>query len=71
MLVGKHCPTHLLVKFQHLKIHKVLHIKPISLKLWLFTNFNMGFPVVLLVFDVDELSEGVLSPHFIILIVSS
>jgi hypothetical protein len=41
------------------KIHNILNIKPISLELWFFTNFNMGFPVILFVFDLDEFSEGV------------
>jgi hypothetical protein len=38
---------------------KCLNIKPIFLKLWIFTNLNMVFPVVVLGFDFDEF-EGVL-----------
>jgi hypothetical protein len=37
-----------------------IDIKLNFLKLWIFTNFNKVFPVVLLVFDFDEFSEGVL-----------
>jgi hypothetical protein len=37
--------------------------KPIFLKLWVFTNFNMVFPVLVLVFDFEEFSEGVLHGH--------
>jgi hypothetical protein len=40
-----------------------INIKPIFLKLWIFTNLSMVFPVVLLVFDFDESSEGVLHGH--------
>jgi hypothetical protein len=50
MLVGK-----------RLKIHNALDITPIFLKLWIFTNLNVVFPVVVLVFD--EFSEGVLHGH--------
>jgi hypothetical protein len=36
------------------------------LKLWMFTDLNMVFPVVVLVFDFDfdEFSEGVLHGHW-------
>jgi hypothetical protein len=43
--------TQFLVKFQNSKIHNVLDIQPIFLKLWIFTNFVMVFPFVVLVFD--------------------
>jgi hypothetical protein len=61
MLVGKRCP--------HTFLHKIskfnaLDITPIFLKLWIFTNLNMVFPVVVLVFNFDESSEGVLHGHF-------
>jgi hypothetical protein len=39
------------LKFRNLKIHNALNIYPIFLKLWIFTNLNMVFPVVVLVFD--------------------
>jgi hypothetical protein len=55
---------HFFVKFRKLKIHSTLDITPIFLKLWIFTNINMVFPVVVLVFDFDESSEGVLHGHF-------
>jgi hypothetical protein len=35
----------------------------ISLKLWIFANLNMFFPVILLFFDFDEFSERVLNLH--------
>jgi hypothetical protein len=54
---------HFLVKFRIWKIHNVLDIKLIFLKLWIFTNFNTVFPVVVLVFDFEEFSEGVLHGH--------
>jgi hypothetical protein len=56
MLVGKH--TLLSVKFRNLKIHNVFDITPIFLKLCIFTNLNIVFLVLVLVFDFDELSEG-------------
>jgi hypothetical protein len=37
-----------------------INIKPICLKLWISTNLNMVFPVVVLVVDINESSEGVL-----------
>jgi hypothetical protein len=48
MLVGK--PNKILLKYRNSKIHNVLDIMPISLKLWIFINFNTLFPVVLLVY---------------------
>jgi hypothetical protein len=42
---------HFLVKFLISKIHNVLDIKLIFLKLGIFTNFNTVFPVLVLVFD--------------------
>jgi hypothetical protein len=51
------------VKFRNLKIHNVLDFTLIFLKLWIFTNLNMVFPVVVLVFDFDEFSEGMLHGH--------
>jgi hypothetical protein len=51
------------VKFRNSKIHNALDIQPISLKLWIFINFNMVFSVVLLVFDFEEVLEGVIKPH--------
>jgi hypothetical protein len=38
--------THFLVKFRNSKIHNVFDIKLIFLKLWIFTNLNTLFPVV-------------------------
>jgi hypothetical protein len=71
MYVGwQRLPTniHFLVKFRILKIHNVLNIKPICLKLWILTNFNKIFPVVrvVTVFNSDEFSEGMLDGHSII-----
>jgi hypothetical protein len=40
-----------------------INIKPIYLKLWNFTNLNIVFPVLVLVFDFNESSEGVLHGH--------
>jgi hypothetical protein len=40
-----------------------INIKPIFLKLCIFTNLNMVFPAVVLVFDFNESSEGVLHGH--------
>jgi hypothetical protein len=53
---------HFLVKFRFKKNYKVpaADIKLIFLKLWIFTNFNTVFPVLVLVFDFEEFSEGVL-----------
>jgi hypothetical protein len=36
------------------------YISTIFLKLWIFTNRNTVFPVVVLVFDFNEFPEGVL-----------
>jgi hypothetical protein len=59
---GQALPTniHFLVKLQILKIHNVLNIKLIFLKLWIFTNFNTVFLVLVLVFDFEEFSQEVL-----------
>jgi hypothetical protein len=40
-----------------------INIKLIVPKLWIFTNLNMVFRVVVLVFDFNESSEGVLHGH--------
>jgi hypothetical protein len=45
------------------KRYYFINIKPVFLKLWNFTNLNMVFPVVILVFDFNESSEGVLHGH--------
>jgi hypothetical protein len=37
---------------------------PIFLKLWIFTNFNMVFPVVASVFDCCEFLEGVQNSYW-------
>jgi hypothetical protein len=53
---------HFLVKFRISKIHTgniLVDIKPIFLKLWIFTNITMVFPVVASVFDFYEFLEGV------------
>ena len=39
---------------------KLCPFKGIFFKIWIFTNFNMVFPVLVLVFDFEEFSEGVL-----------
>jgi hypothetical protein len=46
---GQALPTdiHFFVKFRISKIHKFLDVKGIFLKLWIFTNFAMVFPVQL------------------------
>jgi hypothetical protein len=50
--------------FRNLKIHNALEITAIFLKLCIFNNLNMVFPVVVLVFDFNEFySEGVLHGH--------
>jgi hypothetical protein len=54
---------HFFVKFRISKIHNVLDVKGIFLKLWIFTNLNTVFPVLVLVFDFKEFSEGVLHGH--------
>jgi hypothetical protein len=54
-----YCETEIL-KFRISKIHNVLDIKLIFLKLWIFTNFNTVFPVLVLVFVFEEFSEEVL-----------
>jgi hypothetical protein len=51
------------VKFRVLEIHTALDITPIFLKLLIFTNLNMVFPVVVLDFDFEEFSEGMLHGH--------
>jgi hypothetical protein len=51
------------VQFRNSKSSCFINIKPIFLKLWIFTNFSMVFPVVVLVFDFNESSEGVLHGH--------
>jgi hypothetical protein len=58
-LVGNALPTNIqfLVKFQISKIHNVPDIKLIFLKLWIFTNCDTVFPVVVSVFDFEEFSE--------------
>jgi hypothetical protein len=56
--------THFFVKFRKLKMYNTLDITMIFLKLWIFTNLNMVFPVVKLVFDFDEFSEGVLRGYY-------
>jgi hypothetical protein len=64
MLVGKRCPAtniHYFVEFPNLKTHNALNINSIFLNLWIFTNLNMVFPVVVLVFDFDVFSEGVVT----------
>jgi hypothetical protein len=48
------------VTFRNLKIHNALDITPIFHKLWIFTNLNVVFPIVVLVFDFDDFLEGVL-----------
>jgi hypothetical protein len=55
---------HFLVKFRISKIHNILVIRLIFLKLWITTNFNTVFLVVVLVFDFEEFSEGVLHGHW-------
>jgi hypothetical protein len=54
---------HFLVKLRISKIHNVLDIKLIFLKLWIFTNLNTAFPDLVLVCDFEEFSEGVLYGH--------
>jgi hypothetical protein len=39
--------------------HNVSHCCSMFLKLWIFTNLNMVFPVVVLVFDLYESSEAI------------
>jgi hypothetical protein len=64
----QHLPTkiHFFVKFRNWKISYFINNKLIFLKLWvwIFTNLNIVFPVVVLVFDFDEFSEGVLPGHY-------
>jgi hypothetical protein len=58
---GQRLPTniHFHVKFRIQKfITSILDIKLIFLKLCFFTNFNTVFPVIVLVFDFEEFSEG-------------
>jgi hypothetical protein len=47
MLVGNE-------KFRNSKISYFINIKPIFLKLGIFTNLSMVFPVVVLVFDFQK-----------------
>jgi hypothetical protein len=63
---GQALPTniHFLVKFRISKIHNVLDIELIFLKLWIFTNLNTAFPVFVLVCDFEQFSEGVLHGHW-------
>jgi hypothetical protein len=63
MLQALPTSIHFLVKFRISKIHNILDIKMIFLKLWILTNLNMVFPVLVLVFDFEEFSEGVLHGH--------
>jgi hypothetical protein len=56
----KNLPTNI-----HSKISYFINIKLIVSKLWIFTNLNMVFPVVVLVFDLNESSEGVLHGHWL------
>jgi hypothetical protein len=46
--------------------HNILDIKLIFLKLWIFTDLNTVFPVIVFVFDFEGFSEGVLHGHSII-----
>jgi hypothetical protein len=50
-------------KCRNSKINIFFGITLITLKLWIFTNFNMVFSVVLLVFDFEKFLEGVINPH--------
>jgi hypothetical protein len=58
-------PTNIrfLVKFRISKNSYFINNKAIFLKLRIFTNFNTVFPVVVLVFDCEEFSKGVLHGH--------
>jgi hypothetical protein len=47
---------HFLVKFQNSKVSHFSNIKPIFLKLWILTNFNTLFPVVVLYLVFDDFS---------------
>jgi hypothetical protein len=51
---------HFIVKCRNSTISYFINIKLIFFKLWIFTNRNMVFLVVVLVFDFNEFSEGVL-----------
>jgi hypothetical protein len=51
------------VKFRNSKMSHFINIKPLLLKFWIFTYLNMVFPVVVIVFDFNESSEGVLHGH--------
>jgi hypothetical protein len=63
---GQALPTniHFFVTFRISEIHNVLDVKVIFLKLWIFTNLNTVFPVLVLVFDFKEFSEWVLHGHY-------
>jgi hypothetical protein len=58
------------IKIRNSKKYYFTNIKPMFLKLWIITNFNTGFPVVVLVFDFDEFSVGVLLGHSVIIFVT-
>jgi hypothetical protein len=47
----RHVAHNFPLKLQNSKVHNFLDIMPIFLKLLNFTNFNMVFPVVVLIFD--------------------
>jgi hypothetical protein len=55
MYVGGQCRNY------RQNISYFLNNKLIFLDFWIFTNFNMVFPVIVLVFDYDEFSEGALT----------
>jgi hypothetical protein len=55
-------PCELISKFN--KKSYFININPTFLKLWICTHFNMIFPVVVLVFDFDEFSEGMLHDYW-------
>jgi hypothetical protein len=72
MYVGwRALPTniHFLVKFRISKIHNVIDIKLIFIKLWIFTNFNT---VLVLIFDFEDMyiSEEVLHGLLVKLVTS-
>jgi hypothetical protein len=53
-------PTNMhFLDFEFQKNSYFINNKPLFLKLMIFTNFNMVFPVVVLVFDFEEFSEEV------------
>jgi hypothetical protein len=55
---GQRLPTniHFLVKFRISKNSYFINNKQIFLKLWIVTNFNTAFLVVVLVFDFEKYS---------------